>query len=934
MLSQDGLSKVVGVASQLIYEKWLKLNETCRTQLTWLAKELVHNSVARAESVCHQLIRQISGGDLSPRNIWLTETVLDILTENRPWLDKCPLFLPITLYTYLRVIVDHGSPQLVNLRQREVEFCVSLMREKWLECQQIGRDLVRLLQGVARIPEFNVLWNDILNNPSSLNPQFTGVKQLFQMKTSRSYFVSRLTPDMETKLIFLTSSVRFGNHKRYQDWFQRQYLQTPESQSLRCDLIRYICAVIHPSNEVLCSEIIPRWAVIGWLLTTCTSNVAASNAKLALFYDWLFFDAEKDNIMNIEPCILVMYHSMRPHPAITATLLDFMCRIMSNFHPPLTSLVRQGIFASLQTILEKRVLQSLSPLFDNQKLDRELYTMLRENFAEFCSTESSIKDETTLPSNKDVLMVEPGNHIALENNNISDVAEFSDEDDAPLGKLLVKKETVVTTFKTVQNFRPINIQSQLDQLDSELRNYVVELRDETDKETQCEIMDRLIQLIVRDEFDQEDARTLATCLCKILSAYFENSLLPQELDDETIEDSIGTPMFVIFRNVCQTPEEDQSRQTMMLLLEEMYKLQPNIGYHFLYFLKVSKVQNDEKMLSYKDFCKNMEQQTIEFYLMTDLRLCQEEDLRLFVFLVPDIYSQFPQIAVGNVDLIHLIVSCIDGNQLQDLICEILQGHLVMFGSKESFLSVLNASLQWETIEQYFLWQLISVHTIPVEHIMPILPKLDFTVHAEALSSIMILLKQDCPSAELLRPLLCRECKKNDLFTVSLLKYWAQEYEDRLADLLHTQLTKSNGTPNKKRHRNQTIATSKIKDQPTTEQILAHLDHMRLTCRNISFLTNEMIQQGLQFVQTSCSEALKAKYGDLLALVEDFEEMKSTRVLRQVPSRRANQAATKSASSSKTSKKTNAEDTESSSECSDDEDQVPKSKKMKRFTVDD
>lgn len=41
-------------------------------------------------------------------------------------------------------------------------------------------------------------------------------------------------------------------------------------------------------------------------------------------------------------------------------------------------------------------------------------------------------------------------------------------------------------------------------------------------------------------------------------------------------------------------------------------------------------------------------------------------------------------------------------------------------------NVVDASLQWETIEQYFLWQLISVHTIPVEHIMPILPKLDFT----------------------------------------------------------------------------------------------------------------------------------------------------------------------------------------------------------------
>ena len=36
---------------------------------------------------------------------------------------------------------------------------------------------------------------------------------------------------------------------------------------------------------------------LGWLLTTCTNPVAASNAKLALFYDWLFYDQEKVGIM-------------------------------------------------------------------------------------------------------------------------------------------------------------------------------------------------------------------------------------------------------------------------------------------------------------------------------------------------------------------------------------------------------------------------------------------------------------------------------------------------------------------------------------------------------------------------------------------------------------------------------------------------------------
>lgn len=80
-----------------------------------------------------------------------------------------------------------------------------------------------------------------------------------------------LSPSLEQNLrLSLSLQVRFGQQKRYQDWFQRQYLSTPDSQSLRCDLIRYICGVVHPSNEVLSSDILPRWAIIGWLLTTCT----------------------------------------------------------------------------------------------------------------------------------------------------------------------------------------------------------------------------------------------------------------------------------------------------------------------------------------------------------------------------------------------------------------------------------------------------------------------------------------------------------------------------------------------------------------------------------------------------------------------------------------------------------------------------------------
>ena len=42
---------------------------------------------------------------------------------------------------------------------------------------------------------------------------------------------------------------------------------------------------------------------------------------------------------------------------------------------------------------------------------------------------------------------------------------------------------------------------------------------------------------------------LAECLCMLLKHHLTNQLFPNEIDEESIEDSIGTPIFVIFRYV-------------------------------------------------------------------------------------------------------------------------------------------------------------------------------------------------------------------------------------------------------------------------------------------------------------------------------------------------------------------------------------------------
>ena len=122
-----------------------------------------------------------------------------------------------SVYTYLRLISDHAqSATLTQLRQRETDFCVQVLRDKWNECMTIGRELVRLMQNLASIGEFELLWREMLLAPQSLSPQFAqlgGLVHLMKMPSRRRCLISRLTPDLERKIYFLITSVKYGNQK-------------------------------------------------------------------------------------------------------------------------------------------------------------------------------------------------------------------------------------------------------------------------------------------------------------------------------------------------------------------------------------------------------------------------------------------------------------------------------------------------------------------------------------------------------------------------------------------------------------------------------------------------------------------------------------------------------------------------------------------------
>ncbi|CAH8589191.1 unnamed protein product [Schistosoma haematobium] len=383
LTSRDNLTYVLSEMTRLVAETWPKMTQSVRCNLISLLGEFISTKTASVEVLMLHVYRRMTTGDISPQNLWLIDSMADLLEKNKDWLgslERQPFLLPLTVYTLLRLIPDHHlSPQqaslvtsnpsvhLSKLRQKELVLVEELVRKNFDRCAQIGRDFIRLLHGVARLEPMKRLWDDTLQNISSLSSHFSSPAEILEITTPQCFTQTLIPHEMEQWVRWMMKNVhcvpRVPVH-RYQDFFQRKFFSTPESQSLRVCLLRYVVTYFYPDNEMLASTLIPRWNVVSWILSQSTCPVATVNAKLALFYDWLFFKPN-DCIMNLEPALLAIMNHLNPRSQLIAfSLVDFLIKIVGTYYPPMTERIVMGVRSGLEEMIRLGVVKSIAPLFE------------------------------------------------------------------------------------------------------------------------------------------------------------------------------------------------------------------------------------------------------------------------------------------------------------------------------------------------------------------------------------------------------------------------------------------------------------------------------------------------------------------------------------------------------------------------------------------
>lgn len=218
--------------------------------------------------------------------------------------------------------------------------------------------------------------------------------------------------------------------------------------------------------------------------------------------------------------------------------------------------------------------------------------------------------------------------------------------------------------------------------------------------------------------DSEQETYVANNIVTILkSTLSKPNIFPDSKHDEKLQESMEHPIFSLWKIFYQY--EEKCRKCITNLLATVYNRIPCAGYLVLYFLKVhTKLQSRKnpnvvfKTNVYRILCESVDQ-SVESCLARDLTMLEKDSPQFFLWLLPDIYREFKNSMINNCDVLRTLVGCIDAKNLRDLIYCVTQGKLVIF-KNDGVLDCVRDSLNYETFEQFCLWQLLQAHDVPIE----------------------------------------------------------------------------------------------------------------------------------------------------------------------------------------------------------------------------
>eukprot|EP00826_Nyctotherus_ovalis_P043169 TRINITY_DN4518_c0_g1_i1.p1 TRINITY_DN4518_c0_g1~~TRINITY_DN4518_c0_g1_i1.p1 ORF type:complete len:179 (-),score=49.93 TRINITY_DN4518_c0_g1_i1:585-1121(-) len=176
---------------------------------------------------------------------------------------------------------------MAGMRARYEQLALRIWSNRKKECQEIGCELIRVLQSVARVGSLEGIFRDLAMTEAKGRPVFWNVLTSSNFKAGGSgYLLTSISRKLEEKLAHIMMKVVPECISYCITWLLEEFgiREGAEEQLMLADWVRYIVV-----NFQMTKLATPRWYLIGWLLNYTKHQNARANIKLALFFDWLTY---------------------------------------------------------------------------------------------------------------------------------------------------------------------------------------------------------------------------------------------------------------------------------------------------------------------------------------------------------------------------------------------------------------------------------------------------------------------------------------------------------------------------------------------------------------------------------------------------------------------------------------------------------------------
>ncbi|KAE9418567.1 hypothetical protein Angca_009870 [Angiostrongylus cantonensis] len=950
--------------NMVLIELWPKLHESCRELMLQFFREAVKLNVPKIENVIMNLVRSINGSVEWNYKLRHAHVIASILNDNEAWvmgLKPGTFMLLNVLTTFGHLIIDiPPGGAFEDVRVAMIQSFVFIVRNRFTDALMLGRELLLILMRLAKIPQINLIWVDLITNPTKFGLN-DGIEDLF--RSNANFYGVRLSAEMAKKLEFIICQCKPNTQDKHFEWFSNTFFRGPDGPSLRAEAIRYVLYFFKPDMPTHVLE--ARGHFLYYLLTTIPPNCSHGNVMCP--------SHQNSRLVYCPISRPIMRHSslrfifgflkliQNASRILRACVLDSCARIV----PLLQNLLRY-VSASYACLVG-----GLLAILDNPRIERSIRDLLRETFADYFSRVTSLPSATLQPaplipssspssqpptSRSVVTTASNSNHTSVikEKIRLKD-GEKNKENERDERERSMKSKTPSppngTVIAELEEIKKKKREEEIDDLVEQLRDdfkaTMMSLREtfrETDDDSERgEAVQRLLQKLLEnvrlpiefstdylnnweDSIDDEQLELVAHSVQLVMGGPIDGSrrsILPDPVTEDALADSFAHPLFIIFRNLCYTPDTDATTRSLMVnMIATMRDYDNTVTYLMLFFIKANDGLSSECISCYRDVARAREEE-IETLITADLQQCAVDDERLFAFLVPYVFQKLDVEAGASASVFNVVCSHIDARQIMQLIGEIvrfLRENVTLF-RKDSFAQIVYASLDWPTTAQWAFWHLVHAEGIPGEWLIQLLPKLKSSQHAEAAANVLLMLKRagfvclvfsfldSCPTPlafnyygcykqcldrdpnmNMLRALFSRTPLSDDTFTIDCIKAdpsTCKRVSDNVGNLLKKQMAAGDlhiGGGNKG-------ASKKSPQKLSMEQVLAHLEHFTQLClmkeKKIAeqIFSNATVLEAFTEAEKNDKVApLRSKFAQLFAVVnilrdESRDKEQSSRTLR-------------------------------------------------------